>query len=128
MTSRQTSLQQGIYDRSCRLIVSLTPSPSALRADQQVGIGRPRASRQDEPHRERWTPLREQTRLSKGNEEGRPQGYRSLVNERTGPARFLVEWPSRDRKVDHHPNICRDDIRGWKARGQLLLLTRLRGT
>ena len=47
-----------------------------------------------------------------------------MVDGQTGTAHFLVEWPGGDRKVNYRPNICRDKLRGQKAWGQLLLLTR----
>jgi len=52
-------------------------------------------------------------------------GRSNVVNGRTGPACFLTEWPGRDGKINHRPNIWRDDVRGRKAQGQLLLLARL---
>ena len=71
-------------------------------------------------------------------------GYRSgnrqgcLRGTRKDVLKDIEDWlaSKRDRRVfwlnglagvDHRPNVRRDDLRGRQARGQLLLLTRLRG-
>jgi len=65
--------------------------------------------------------------VSEGDEEGSPGRDRTMVDGRTGPARFLVEWPGGDWEVNYRTNIRRDELRGRTPRGQLLLLTRFRG-
>jgi hypothetical protein len=69
---------------------------------------------------------REQAGVPEGNEEGGPEGNRTLVNERRGPARFLAERPRRDWENDHRADVRQDGLRRWKTWSQLLLLARLR--
>ena len=137
----QTSLQQGIYDKqqdiydeqqeindkSRSIMVSLVPSSFTSPANQWIGIGRYCPSQWLTPHRERWASLWEQAGVSGGNKERGPQGYSKLVYDRRGTARLLAERPGRDRKVNHRPNVRRDDLQEWNARCQLLLFARLRG-
>ena len=103
------------------------PHLSPSRANRWVGIRRSRPSQGIGPHRKRRTPLWEQAGVSEGNEGRCSQGYRRMVHERTGPTCFLVERPRRDWKINHRPNVRRNNLYAREARCQLLLFARLRG-
>ena len=110
-----------------KVMVNLIPSPSLLPSNPRTGLGGPRPSQWLTSHHERWAPLREQTGVSEGNEEGGPRGHRPLARKRRRSACFLAQRSGWDREINHCPIVRRDNLREQKARGKLLLLPRLRG-
>ena len=115
-------MQQDIYEKSCRLIVSPLSDDMLACIDQQIGSGGFPPARGYALHGGRLPPYRGQARVPGGDKEGDPPPTRELVDERTRSARLLAERFRGDGEVNHRPKFRRDGFRGWEAWGQLLLL------